>query len=68
MKKRDLLTMLLLIPTKKEENTPFLLGASIVITTVILIGALLESTFIFGLGVLGIIVAPFIQVFFRDNL
>ncbi len=67
MKKRDLLTMLLLIPTKKEENTPFLLGASVVITMVLLIGALLESSFIFGLGVLGIIVVPFIQVFFMDN-
>ena len=67
MKKRDLLTMLLLIPTKKEENTPFLLGASVVITMVLLIGALLESSFIFGLGVLGIIVVPFIQVFFREN-
>ncbi len=68
MKKRDLLTTLLLIPTKKDENTPFLLGSSVVITIVLLLGAVFESTFIFGLGVLGIIVAPFIQVFFRDNL
>ena len=64
MKKRDILTALMLVPTKKDENTPFLLGASVVLTIVLLLGAVLESTFIFGLGVLGIIITPFIQVFF----
>lgn len=68
MKKRDFLTMLLLIPTKEDENSLFFLGASVVITMVMMIGAVFESTFIFGLGVLGIIVTPFLPDIFGDNL
>ena len=45
MKKRNLLTMLLLIPTKEDENSLFFLGASVVITLVLMIGAVFESTF-----------------------
>ncbi len=57
-----------LFDTKDVENTPFLFTASIVITAVLIISALLESAVLFRIGLLGFIVVPFMQAMFGERI